>query len=83
MGAAGSPRPSRFDSVEAFASHEIRLRPRAAMLHRIQQLGIDPGQPRQRLRIQPIVLLAALSNQSHFTRIRHDHFAPQIAEQGD
>ncbi|MFZ0953222.1 MAG: hypothetical protein WAN17_13210, partial [Candidatus Sulfotelmatobacter sp.] len=33
---------------------------RAAMLHRIQQLRIDPGQPRQRLRIQPIVFLPAL-----------------------
>jgi hypothetical protein len=28
------------------------------MLHRTQQLGIDPGQPRQRPRIQTIVLLA-------------------------
>jgi hypothetical protein len=33
------------------------------MLHRIQQLGIDPGQPRQGLRIQAIVFFAALPDQ--------------------
>src|SRR5215813_11087913 len=32
--------------------HQIRLRLRAAMLHRVQQLRIDPGQPRQCLRIR-------------------------------
>ena len=51
------------------------------MLHRTQQLGIDPRQPRQRLRIQPIVFLAALPDQPHLARIRHDHFVPQLAEQ--
>jgi hypothetical protein len=61
--------------------HEIRLRLHAAMLHRIQQLWIDPRQPRQRLRIQPIVFLAALSDQPHLARIGHDHFMSQLAEQ--
>ncbi len=61
--------------------HQIGLRLRAAMLHRIQQLRIDPGQPRQRLRIQPIVFLSALPDQPHLARIRHDHFMPQLAEQ--
>jgi len=36
---------------------------------RIQQLGIDPGQARQRLRIQPIVLLTALPDQPYLARI--------------
>jgi len=51
------------------------------MLHRIQQLGIDPGQPRQCLRIQPVVFLATLPDQSHLARIGHDHFVPQLAQQ--
>src|SRR5215469_6092234 len=51
------------------------------MLHRIQQLGIDPRQPRQGLRIQPIVFLAALPDQSHLAGIGHDHFVPQLAQQ--
>ena len=51
------------------------------MLHRTQQLRIDPRQPRQRLRIQPIVFLPALSDQPHLARIGHDHFMPQLAEQ--
>src|SRR5678815_4705234 len=38
---------------------QIRLRLRAAMFHRRQQLRIDPGQPRQGLRIDPIILLSA------------------------
>ncbi len=42
---------------------------------------IDPGQSRQGLRIQPIVFLADLSDQPRLTRIRHDHFMPQIAQQ--
>jgi hypothetical protein len=57
---------------------EIRLRRCAAVLHRIQQLRIDPG---QRLRIQPIVFLSALPDQPHLARIGHDYFMPQRAEQ--
>jgi len=60
---------------------QIRLRLHAAVLHRIQQLRIDPGQPRQRLRIQTIVLLAALPDQPHLARIGDDHFMTQLAEQ--
>jgi hypothetical protein len=48
------------------------------MLHRTQQLGIDP---RQRLRIQPIIFLAALPDQPHLARVRHDHFMTQPAQQ--
>jgi hypothetical protein len=51
------------------------------MLHRIQQLGIDPRQSRQGLRIQPIVFLAALPDQPHLAGIRYDHFVPQFAQQ--
>jgi hypothetical protein len=54
--------------------HQIRLRLRTAMSDRTQQLRIDPGQPRQRLRIQPIVFPAALADQPHPARIRHHHF---------
>jgi hypothetical protein len=39
------------------------------MLHRMQHLGIDPGQPRQGLRIQPIVFLPALPDQPHLARL--------------
>ena len=35
------------------------------MSHRTQQLGIDPGQPRQGLRIQSIILLPALPDLAH------------------
>src|SRR4051812_873182 len=51
------------------------------MLHRIQQLGIDPGQPRQGLRIQTIVFLAALPDQPHLARIGHDDFMPPLPKQ--
>jgi hypothetical protein len=60
---------------------QIRLRLHAAVLHRIQPLGIDPGQPRQRLRIQPIVFLAALPDQPHLARIGYDHLVSQFAQQ--
>jgi len=51
------------------------------MLHRRQQLGIDARQPGQSLRVQPIVLLSALPDQTHVTRMRHDHFVSQLAQQ--
>jgi hypothetical protein len=35
------------------------------MLHRTQQLRIDPRQPRQGPRIQAVILLSTLSDQSH------------------
>ena len=60
---------------------QIGLRLGAAMLHRRQQLRIDPGQPRQRLGIQPIIFPPALSDQTHVARMRHDHFVAQFAEQ--
>ena len=44
------------------------------MLHRTQQLRINPGQPRQRLRIQAIVFASALPDQPYVTRMRHDYF---------
>jgi hypothetical protein len=50
------------------------------MLHRTQQLGIDPSQPRQRLGVEPIVFLAGLPDQPHVARMRHDHFVPQLAQ---
>jgi hypothetical protein len=56
------------------------LRFRAAVSHRTQQLRIDPRQPSQGLRIQTIVFLAALSDQSHLARMGHDHFMPKLAQ---
>jgi hypothetical protein len=44
------------------------------MLHLTQQLRINPGQPRQRPRIHPIVLLSALPDQAHIAGMRHDYF---------
>ena len=51
------------------------------MLHRMQQLGIDPRQTGQGLRIQAIVFFAALPNQLHLAGIGHDHLVPQLAQQ--
>jgi hypothetical protein len=51
------------------------------MLHRTQQLGIDPGQPCQGLRIHPIVFLPALANQPHVASMRHDHFVSHFTQQ--
>jgi hypothetical protein len=51
------------------------------MFHRRQQPGNDPRQPRQRLRIQPIVFLPALPDQAHVARMGHDRFVPQLGEQ--
>ena len=45
-----------------------------------QQAGIDPGQPRQRSRIELIILATALANQPHVPRMRHDHFVSQRAQ---
>jgi hypothetical protein len=59
---------------------QIRLCLRAAMLHRTQQLWIDPGQPRQGLRVQTIVFLPALPDQPHAACMCHDHFVPQPAQ---
>jgi len=50
------------------------------MLHRIQQLGINPRQSRQGLRIQAIIFLAALPDQPHLACIGHDHFVSQLAQ---
>jgi hypothetical protein len=53
-----SPRPNQ---------RQIDLRLLASVLYRAQQLRIHPD---QRLRIQPIVFLAALPDQPHLARIR-------------
>jgi len=57
-------------------SRYSRIPPIAAMLHRTQQLGIDPRQPRQCVCIQPIVFLPALPDQMHLARMGHDHLCP-------
>ena len=57
-------RPRSHQSGSRPDHRQIRLRFRAAMLHRTQQLRINPRQPRQRLRIQPIVFLPALPDQA-------------------
>jgi hypothetical protein len=41
-------------------------------------MGIDPRQPGQRPRIEPIVFPATLSDQAHVARMNHDRFAPQL-----
>ncbi|MGB7847158.1 MAG: hypothetical protein WBL63_16195 [Candidatus Acidiferrum sp.] len=50
------------------------------MSHRRQQLRINARQPRQSSRIQAVVFLAALPDQSHVTRMRHDGLVPQFAQ---
>jgi hypothetical protein len=56
--------------------HQISLRLRAAMLHRSQQLWIDPRQPSQRPGIEPIIFPPTLSDQTHVARMRHDNLVP-------
>ena len=51
------------------------------MPDRPQQFRIHSRQPRQSLRIQPIVLPAAGADQLHLPRIRHDHLVPKAAQQ--
>ena len=51
-----------------------------AMPHRTEQRGIDSGEACQRPSIQPIIFPAALANQSHIARMRHDHFVPQLGQ---
>jgi hypothetical protein len=51
------------------------------MLDGAQQLGIDPGQPRQSLGVQAVILFPALSDQPHLARMRDDHLVSQIAQQ--
>ena len=59
----------------------MRLRFRAAMFHRTQQLGIDPSQPRQCLGIQAIVLLSTLSDQAHVAGVGHDDLVSDFTQQ--
>jgi hypothetical protein len=50
------------------------------MLHRCQQLRIDPRQPGQRPGVEAIILPSTLPDQAHVARMRHDHFVPQLAQ---
>jgi hypothetical protein len=59
----------------------MRLRLRTPMLHRRQQLRVDPRQPGQRPGIQAIIFSATFSDQAHAVRMRHNHFVPQLAQQ--
>lgn len=61
--------------------HQSRSRFRTAMFHRTQQLRIDPGQPRRRLRVHAIIFLPALANQARAPRMRHDYLVPQLVQQ--
>ena len=56
------------------------LRFGAAMSHRTQQAGIDSCQPCQRPGIELIIFSAALADQSHVPRMRHDHFVSQLGQ---
>src|ERR1035438_8440694 len=51
------------------------------MPDRPQQLRVHARQPRQGLRIQPIILPAAGADQLHLSGIRHDHLVPKAAQQ--
>src|ERR1035438_2299882 len=61
--------------------HQVPLRLLAAMPDRPQQLRVHARQPRQGLRIQPIILPAAGADQLHLSGIRHDHLVPKAAQQ--
>jgi hypothetical protein len=73
-----SPRP--YQPRSRPDRHQIRLRLRTAMLHRRQQLRINPHQPSQRSGIPPIIFFPTLSDQAHVARMRHDHFMPQFTQ---
>jgi len=51
------------------------------MLHRTQQLRIDARQSRQGVGIDPIILAAALPDQTHVARMGHDGLASQADQQ--
>src|ERR1035437_2158400 len=60
--------------------HQIRLRLRTAMLHRRQQLRINPHQAGQHSGIQTIIFFPTLPDQAHVARMRHDHFVPEFTQ---
>jgi hypothetical protein len=51
------------------------------MLHRTQQLRIDARQSRQGVGIDPIILAAALPDQTHVARMGHDGLVSQADQQ--
>ena len=53
---------------------QVRFRFRTPVPDRPQHLRIDPRQPRQLLRIHPIVLPVALADQLDPMRVRYDRF---------
>jgi hypothetical protein len=50
------------------------------MLHRSQQLRIDPRQPGQSSRIEAIIFPSTFPDQTHVARMRHNHFVSQLAQ---
>src|SRR3989442_273606 len=73
-------RPRSYQARSRPDRHQIRLRLRAAMFHRRQQLRIDPHQSRQHSGIKPIIFFPTLSDQAHIARMRHDYFVPQFTQ---
>jgi hypothetical protein len=55
---------------------QVRLRLRAAVLHRAQQLGIDPGQACQSLGVEAVILFPALSGSA--ARFAHGPRSPRV-----
>ena len=60
---------------------QIDLRFRAAMPHRTEQAEIESRQPRQHPGVQPVIFAAALPDQPHVARMRHDYFMPELSQQ--
>jgi hypothetical protein len=58
----------------------MELRFGTAMAHGTEQAGVDCGQPCQRTGIQPIILPTTLADQSHVTRVGHNHFVTQLGQ---
>src|SRR6266481_3724417 len=80
-GCVSQRRPGSYQSRSRSDHHQIRLCLRTAMLHRTEQLWIDPGQSCQPLCIETIVFLAARPDQPHIAGVRYDHFVSHLAEQ--
>ena len=73
-------RPRPYQSSPRSNHHQMRLGLRTSMLHRRQQLRIDPRQSRQRAGVEAIIFPPTLPDQAHVARMRHDHFMSQLAQ---
>jgi hypothetical protein len=74
-------RPCSHQSGSRSDHHPMSLRLGATMLHRRQQLPIDPRQPGQSPGVEAIIFPPTLPDPAHVACMGHDHFVSQLAQQ--